>query len=127
MFVCRWKEKSALCRSDGERAWLYHEIGYCYLSKREYSRAKQFAEMAYAAAEHTADLVWQLNASALIAQAETRMGDLQNALDTFKYALDMAKLIGKTQRLRLWVRFYTITVTAPLNTGQKEAIANCML
>ena len=93
--LCSWKEKSALCRTDGERAWLYHEIGYCYLSKREYSKAKQFAEMAYASAEHTSDLVWQLNASALIAQAESRMGDLQNALDTFKYALDMAKLIGK--------------------------------
>lgn len=51
--------------------------------------------MAYASAEHTGDLTWQLNASTLIAQAEARMADLHNALDTFKYALDMARLIGK--------------------------------
>ena len=38
--------------------------------------------------------MWQLNASTLIAQAEARMGDLQHALETFKYALDVAKLIG---------------------------------
>ena len=92
----RWKEKSALCRSDTERAWLYHEIGYCHLSKREYARAKQFGEMAYASAEHTGDMIWQLNASTLIAQAEARMTDYQNSYDTFKYALDLAKLIGNS-------------------------------
>ena len=50
--------------------------------------------MSYAAAERSSDLMWQLNASTLIAQAEARMGDLQHALETFKYALDVAKLIG---------------------------------
>ena len=88
-----------MCRSDSERAWLFHEIGYCHLSKREFSRAKQFGEMSYAAAERSSDLIWQLNASTLIAQSEARMGDLQHALETFKYALDVSKLIGTKPQL----------------------------
>ena len=53
-----------------EEAWLYHEIGYCYLSKKEFQLARQHGEKALSLAESKKDARWQLNSCLLIAQAQ---------------------------------------------------------
>ena len=65
-----WKEKVGLCNSHREQAWLYHEIGYCYLSKMDYFSAKQYGALSMETAQTIVDSKWELNATILTGQAE---------------------------------------------------------
>lgn len=59
-----------MTKSPLESTWLYHEIGRCYLELNKYSQAKNYGDQSYTAAVEAEDLMWQLQASVLIAQAE---------------------------------------------------------
>lgn len=59
-----------MTKSPLESTWLYHEIGRCYLELNKYTQAKNYGDQSYTAAVEAEDLMWQLQASVLIAQAE---------------------------------------------------------
>lgn len=88
-----WIEKLPLSKSALESTWLYHEIGRCHLELKYYQDAKEFGQKSLAAAEQADDKVWQLNATVLEAQAEVKLGDLQDALQSFEKALELAKIL----------------------------------
>lgn len=88
-----WMEKLPLSKSVLESTWLYHEIGRCHLELKYYQDAKEFGQRSLAAAEQADDKVWQLNATVLAAQAEVKLGDLKDALQSFEKALDLAKIL----------------------------------
>jgi len=89
-----WTTKLPLAESALESTWLYHEIGRCYLELGEHSAAKENGEKSQAAANDAGDDMWKLNATVLIAQAEVKLGEHSEALQSFESALDMAKLQG---------------------------------
>lgn len=88
-----WIEKLPLSKSAIESTWLYHEIGRCHLELKYHQDAKEFAQKSLAAAEQADDKVWQLNATVLEAQAEVKLGELQDALQSFEKALELAKIL----------------------------------
>ncbi|XP_072032097.1 outer dynein arm-docking complex subunit 4-like isoform X3 [Amphiura filiformis] len=92
--VEHWKEKLPLVKSPLEATWLYHEIGRCHLELGNHQEARDFGEKSLEAAREAEDNVWQLNASVLIAQSEVKLGDLQDAIESFERALEMAKVQG---------------------------------
>ena len=65
----RWQEKLELGLASDDDAWLHHEIGYCYLSKRDFLQAKQHGDVALTLARKSGDERWKLNAYLLVAQA----------------------------------------------------------
>ena len=55
---------------DLEAAWVYHELGRCYLETDKIEKARDYGEKSYSYAESANDEVWQLHSSVLIAQAQ---------------------------------------------------------
>jgi tetratricopeptide (TPR) repeat protein len=92
--IQHWKEKLPLVKSTLEATWLYHEIGRCHLELSGYSQARDFGEKSLKAAQEAGDDVWQLNASVLVAQSEVKLGDLQDAIESFECAHEMAIVQG---------------------------------
>ncbi|XP_050406246.1 outer dynein arm-docking complex subunit 4 [Patella vulgata] len=89
-----WNRKLPMSKSALENTWLYHEVGRCHLELTQYTEARHFGEKSLAAAEEAADLMWQLQASVLLAQSQVKLNELQSALESFEKALDLAKLQG---------------------------------
>ncbi len=58
-------------KTSEESTWLFHELGRCHLELSDYNEARDFGEKSLTAARDTQDQMWQLNASVLIAQAES--------------------------------------------------------
>ena len=69
--LCRWEQKleSPFPIGSGEKAWLCHELGYCYIEVEGFEKARECGEKSLEAAKQTADKQWLLNASILVAQA----------------------------------------------------------
>lgn len=65
-----WEEKIPLVQGGLERAWLFHEIGRCYLELKRFTKARDYGIHSLSAANDIGDEKWQLNASVLVAQAE---------------------------------------------------------
>ena len=70
-FYCSWQRKLALVKTSEESSFLYHELGRCQLELGNYSEARDFGEKSLATAREAQDQIWQLNASVLVAQAES--------------------------------------------------------
>lgn len=92
--VSNWTEKIPLLRSPMESAWLYHEIGRCYIELLDHEQARDFGEKSLAASQEAEDQVWELNASVLIAQAQVKLGNVPEALHSFERALKFAEALG---------------------------------
>lgn len=59
---------------DGlERAWLFHEIGRCYLELKLHEKARDYGCQSLSAADEINDEKWQMNANVLLAQAECKL------------------------------------------------------
>lgn len=59
--------------SDGqEKAWLFHELGRCYLELGGNEEARDFGVRSLAAADEISDEKWQIMAIVLISQAECK-------------------------------------------------------
>ena len=52
-----------------ERAWLTHELGYCYLKTDDAAEARWCGELSLKASQQAQDRAGQLSANLLIAQA----------------------------------------------------------
>jgi len=67
-----WEKKLPMSATHLECTWLYHEIGRCHLELGNYEDAKSYASKSMEEADAAEDLLWQLNASVLKAQANGR-------------------------------------------------------
>uniref|UniRef100_A0A671QM53 Outer dynein arm-docking complex subunit 4 n=1 Tax=Sinocyclocheilus anshuiensis TaxID=1608454 RepID=A0A671QM53_9TELE len=88
-----WEEKLPLACGGLEKAWLFHEIGRCYLELKLYREARDYGSRSLMAADEISDEKWQLNASVLMAQAELKLGNYKACVSHFERALDRAKLL----------------------------------
>lgn len=93
-----WEQKLPLATNDIEKAWLFHEIGRCYLELGHNEKACDYGNKSLDAAKAINDEIWQLNAIVLIAQSEAKMGDIDNmisAIEHFEASLEMTKKQSK--------------------------------
>ncbi|XP_076374178.1 outer dynein arm-docking complex subunit 4-like isoform X2 [Tachypleus tridentatus] len=86
-----WEMKIPLCSLAIEKTWLHHELGRCYLELNEHIKAKEYGKKSLEYASEAKDVVWQLNSSVLIGQAEVLGGNLEKALEAFDVALRFAR------------------------------------
>ncbi|KAL4657772.1 tetratricopeptide repeat protein 25 [Arapaima gigas] len=89
--ILAWEEKIPLAQSGLERAWLFHEIGRCYLELKRYAEARDYGIRSVAAADDISDRKWQLNANVLVAQSEVKLGRYRSGVAHFEKALHQAK------------------------------------
>ncbi|KAI1230306.1 hypothetical protein IHE44_0010272 [Lamprotornis superbus] len=65
-----WEEKIPLAQSSLEKAWLFHEIGRCYLELEKAEKAQDYGQKSLQSADEEGDVEWQLHATVLVAQAQ---------------------------------------------------------
>lgn len=53
-----------------EKAWLFHEIGWCYMELSYHDEARDCGIRSLAAADEIAHEKWQMTANVLVAQSE---------------------------------------------------------
>lgn len=61
-----------MVKSNLEKAWLFHEIGQCYLEVDKAKAAQSYGQKSLQAADEEGDAEWQLHAMVLMAQAQGR-------------------------------------------------------
>ncbi|XP_041942598.1 outer dynein arm-docking complex subunit 4 isoform X1 [Alosa sapidissima] len=88
-----WEEKVPLVQDGQERAWLFHEIGRCYLELKLHDKARNYGSQSLTAANEISDEKWQMNANVLIAQAELKLSNYESCVSHFEIALDIAKFL----------------------------------
>ncbi|NWT97252.1 TTC25 protein, partial [Urocynchramus pylzowi] len=88
-----WEEKIPLAQSSLEKAWLFHEIGRCYLELDKAEEAQDYGQKSLQSAEEEGDVEWQLHATVLVAQAQVKLKDYRSAILNFERALEKAKLV----------------------------------
>ncbi|NXF24246.1 TTC25 protein, partial [Rhodinocichla rosea] len=88
-----WEEKIPLAQSSLEKAWLFHEIGRCYLELDNAEVAQDYGEQSLQSADEEGDVEWQLHATVLVAQAQVKLKDYQSAILNFERALEKARLV----------------------------------
>lgn len=67
-----WSKKIPLVSDGQEKAWLFHELGRCYLELGGNEEARDFGVRSLAAADEISDEKWQIMAIVLISQAECK-------------------------------------------------------
>ena len=90
----RWEQKleAPFPIRSGEKAWLCHELGYCYIQIEGFDRARTCGEHSLDAAIAAQDKQWQLNARILIAQAQRKFEQLMTSHPSLKL---QTKVTGK--------------------------------
>ncbi|XP_061199201.1 outer dynein arm-docking complex subunit 4 [Neopsephotus bourkii] len=88
-----WEKKIPMVKSNLEKAWLFHEIGRCYLELDKAKAAQSYGQKSLQAADEEGDAEWQLNAMVLVAQAQGRLKDYRPAILIFEKALNKATLL----------------------------------
>ncbi|KAJ3601612.1 hypothetical protein NHX12_032580 [Muraenolepis orangiensis] len=88
-----WEQKVPLVRDSVEKAWLFYEIGRCYLELKRHAEAREYGCLSLDAADEIQDDKWLLNASILVAQADLHLGDFQSSTSHFEKALKRAKVL----------------------------------
>ncbi|KFV94089.1 Tetratricopeptide repeat protein 25, partial [Eurypyga helias] len=88
-----WEEKIPMAKSSPEKAWLFHEIGRCYLELNKAEAAQHYGQKSLQSADEGGDVERQLHAAVLVAQAQVKLKDYQSAIPNFEKALEKAKLI----------------------------------
>ncbi|KAK3106467.1 hypothetical protein FSP39_020556 [Pinctada imbricata] len=89
-----FSRKVPLCKTRLETAWLYHEIGNCFLVLGQYKFAMEAALRSLGAAEEAVEWSYQLQALVLLGVAEVKLKSFTNAINTFERARDQARMQG---------------------------------
>ncbi|XP_068023127.1 outer dynein arm-docking complex subunit 4 [Melanerpes formicivorus] len=92
--IATWEKKIPMAKSSLEKAWLFHELGQCYLQLNRAEAARGYGEKSLKAAEQEGDVEWQLHATLLVAEAQVQLEDHWAAILAFERALEKAKLTG---------------------------------
>ncbi|KAM9345977.1 outer dynein arm-docking complex subunit 4 [Symphorus nematophorus] len=87
-----WEKKIPLVRGGLEKAWLFHEIGWCYLDLNRHEEARDYGVQSVAAADEIAHEKWQMHATVLVAQSELKLGNFESCVSHFERALTYARL-----------------------------------
>ncbi|NXB82185.1 TTC25 protein, partial [Donacobius atricapilla] len=88
-----WEEKIPMAQSSLEKAWLFHEIGRCYLELDKAEVAQDYGQKSLQSAGEEGDVEWQLHATMLVAQAQVKLKNYPSAILNFEKALEKAKLV----------------------------------
>ncbi|NXU45051.1 TTC25 protein, partial [Drymodes brunneopygia] len=91
--ITTWEEKIPMAECSLEKAWLFHEIGWCYLELNKAERALDYGRKSLESANEEGDVEWQLHATVLVAQAQVKLKDYRSAILNFERALEKAKLV----------------------------------
>ncbi|XP_067686661.1 outer dynein arm-docking complex subunit 4-like [Haliotis asinina] len=86
--------KTKLAERPIERAWLFHEIGDCFLSLSQYGYARDCGRKSLHAAEEAEHRLYQLQACVLIGVAQVKLREYSDAYVLFERGLDLAKIEG---------------------------------
>ncbi|XP_026180953.1 outer dynein arm-docking complex subunit 4 [Mastacembelus armatus] len=86
-----WEKKIPLVRGGLEKAWLFHEIGWCYLELNRHEESRDYGIRSVTAADEIDDEKWQMNANVLVAQSEFKLGNFESCITHFERALNHAK------------------------------------
>ena len=70
LFTSRFLRKTPMCASRIETAWLFHEIGNCFLALGDFEYAKDAAKKSLEAAEEAVEWSYQLQSCVLMGVAE---------------------------------------------------------
>ncbi|XP_021376018.1 tetratricopeptide repeat protein 25-like isoform X2 [Mizuhopecten yessoensis] len=89
-----FSRKIQLCTTRVESAWLYHELGNCFLVLGQYEYAREAARRSVEAAEEALDWNYQLQSSVLLGVAEVKLRQYHAAFNTFERAMDQARMQG---------------------------------
>ncbi|XP_060070135.1 outer dynein arm-docking complex subunit 4-like [Ylistrum balloti] len=89
-----FSRKIQLCTTRVESAWLYHEIGNCFLVLGQYEYAREAARRSVEAAEEALDWNYQLQSSVLLGVVEVKLRHYHAAFNTFERAMDQARMQG---------------------------------
>ncbi|XP_068118105.1 outer dynein arm-docking complex subunit 4 [Hyperolius riggenbachi] len=95
--VKAWEEKIPMASSNLEKTWLFHEIGRCYLELELLEEARDYGLKSQQEADEAGDVEWQLNASVLVAQAQVKLKDYQDAINNFEKALEKARIVNNME------------------------------
>ncbi|XP_075894886.1 outer dynein arm-docking complex subunit 4 [Nelusetta ayraudi] len=87
-----WSKKIPLVTDGEEKAWLFHELGRCYLELGGNEDARNFGVRSLTAADEISDEKWKIMAIVLISQAESKLGNFESSVSCFERALNLAKL-----------------------------------
>ncbi|NXL13452.1 TTC25 protein, partial [Setophaga kirtlandii] len=118
-----WEEKIPLAQSSLEKAWLFHEIGRCYLELDNAEVAQDYGEQSLQSADEEGDVEWQLHATVLVAQAQVKLKDYQSAILNFERALEKARLLpSEAAQNGIIAALDNVSKSfiAELNKGQKD-------
>ncbi|KAJ8314357.1 hypothetical protein KUTeg_008918 [Tegillarca granosa] len=89
-----FSRKIPLCKSNVETAWLYHEIGNCFLVLSQYAFAKEAARRSIEAADAEEQCSYQLQSCVLKGVAEVKLKEYHAAFNTFERAMKQARRQG---------------------------------
>ncbi|KFV63251.1 Tetratricopeptide repeat protein 25, partial [Dryobates pubescens] len=112
--IATWEKKIPMAKSSLEKAWLFHELGQCYLQLNRAEAARGYGEKSLKAAEQEGDVEWQLHATLLVAEAQVQLEDHWAAILAFERALEKAKLIGNKAAQK--------AITAALDEASKSFV-----
>ncbi|KAF2979061.1 hypothetical protein EK904_012389 [Melospiza melodia maxima] len=118
-----WEEKIPLAQSSLEKAWLFHEIGRCYLELDNAEVAQDYGEQSLQSADEEGDVEWQLHATVLVAQAQVKLKNYPSAILNFERALEKARLLpSETAQNGIIAALDNVSksLIAELNKGQKD-------
>ncbi|NXS26127.1 TTC25 protein, partial [Pomatostomus ruficeps] len=119
-----WEEKIPLAQSSLEKAWLFHEIGRCYLELDKAEAAQDYGQKSLQAADEEGDVEWQLHATVLVAEAQVKLKDHRSAIMNFERALEKAKLVpSEAAQNGIIAALDNVSKSfiAELNKGHKDA------
>ncbi|KAL3836010.1 hypothetical protein ACJMK2_021465 [Sinanodonta woodiana] len=96
-----YNRKAPLCKTSMETAWLFHEIGNCFLMMRLFEYALEAGVKALEAATEVNNARFQLQSFVLIGVVEVNMKRYNEAYHHIEEALENAKVIddGKSQEV----------------------------
>ncbi|XP_061171291.1 outer dynein arm-docking complex subunit 4-like [Saccostrea echinata] len=89
-----FSRKVPLCKTRLETAWLYHEIGNCFLVLGQYKFAMEAAHRSLKAAEEAVEWSYQLQSLVLLGVAEVKLKSYSSAISTFERAREHARMQG---------------------------------
>ncbi|KAL4228854.1 hypothetical protein ACF0H5_011894 [Mactra antiquata] len=88
-----YNKKAPLCKSSQETAWLFHEIGNCFLMMKIYEYAHESGIKSLKAAQEAGDQRLHLQSCILTAVAEVNLMKYKEAYQHFEDALARAKVL----------------------------------
>ncbi|ODN01080.1 Tetratricopeptide repeat protein 25 [Orchesella cincta] len=81
-----WDSRLAIAKTPVERAYLFHEIGRCYLETNKPDLARFYGNQSLEEAQKISDDIWAMNANILLGQCDIKTMNLEKALSHFEAA-----------------------------------------